>query len=343
MYHHVAQKIGLTRIEDLFMEFFGLRVRVVEVHMFKSLMARYYGVTYDKWLKKLLGGKLLQIDETEVELRTGKAYVWVFASMEEVVFMYRPIREGNFLKELLKDFRGVLVSDFYAAYDSILCPQQKCLIHLIRDMNQALLNNPFDKELQSVTGPFGTLLREIVETIDHHGLKACHLKKYDQRVAQFFESLAGQSFRSDAAAALRERLLKNRDRLFTFIHHDGVPWNNTNAENAIKRFASYREDTVGVLKEAGLKDYLVLLSLCHTCRYRGISFLKFLLSRERSIDAFGTRRRARRRPMIELYPKGFTPLHLEKLRRKKGQPSEMAGEQIDQAKDRANDSLEQAT
>src|SRR5207249_9759746 len=171
--------------------------------------------------------------------------------------------------------------------------------------------NPFDEDLQSVTGPFGALLREIVTTIDQYGLKRCHLKKYDRGVARFFESLAGQSFRSEAAEALRQRLLKNRDKLFTFIQHDGVPWNNNSAENAIKRFAYYREDTVGIMKEPGLKDYLVLLSLCHTCRYRGISFLKFLLSRERDIDAFGVKGRAkRRRPLIEVYPKGLVPPHL---------------------------------
>ena len=39
-------------------------------------------------------------------------------------YMYRPTREGDFLRELLKDFHGVLVSDFYAAYDAIECPQQ---------------------------------------------------------------------------------------------------------------------------------------------------------------------------------------------------------------------------
>ena len=61
----------------------------------------------------------------------------MFANVEEVVYLYRPTREGDFLQELLKDFRGVLVSDFYAAYDSLPCPQQKCLIHLIRDMNQS--------------------------------------------------------------------------------------------------------------------------------------------------------------------------------------------------------------
>ena len=69
--------------------------------------------------------------------------------------MYRPNREGDFLHELLKDFQGVLVSDFYAAYDSIDCPQQKCLIHLMRDMNQGLLDNPFDAELRALTDPFG--------------------------------------------------------------------------------------------------------------------------------------------------------------------------------------------
>jgi len=55
------------------------------------------------------------------------------------VYLYKPTREGEFLRELLKSFHGVLVSDFYSAYDAIECPQQKCLIHLIRDINQELL------------------------------------------------------------------------------------------------------------------------------------------------------------------------------------------------------------
>ena len=58
------------------------------------------------------------------------------------------------------------------------------------------------------------------------------------------------------------------------------------AENAIRQFAYYREDQPGRLRESGLADYLVLLSLYQTCRYRGVSFLKFLLSRETDIDAF---------------------------------------------------------
>jgi hypothetical protein len=124
-------------------------------------------------------------------------------------------------------------------------------------------------------------------------------------VEKYFESLVGQAFRSEAAEALRGRLLKNRDKLFTFICHDGVSWNNNLAENAIRQFAYYREDHPGRLRESGLADYLVLLSLYQTCRYRGVSFLKFLLSRETNMDAFCERPRRRRKSSgIEVYPEG---------------------------------------
>lgn len=94
-------------------------------------------------------------------------------------------------------------------------------------------------------------------------------------------------------------------RLFTFIKHDGVPWNNNSAEHAVKHFAHYREGADGVLSEAGLKDYLVLLSIQLTCKYKGVSFLKFLLSRETDIDAFRQNTRRRRPlPAFELYPQG---------------------------------------
>jgi hypothetical protein len=102
------------------------------------------------------------------------------------------------------------------------------------------------------------------------------------------------------------------------VGHDGVPWNNNNAENAIKQFAYYREETSGIMKEGGLSSYLTLLSLYQTCRYKGISFLKFLVSGQRDVDAFcmGNRSR-RRRSDIQVYPKGFIPPHFPKRDKQK--------------------------
>jgi predicted RecB family nuclease len=308
MFQHVFHGLSLHTIEDMFGEFFGLHVFNNEILMLKSLMRQYYEPTSFKCLRRILAGNVLHVDETEVKLRSGKGYVWVLTNVEEVVFMFRPTREGDFLHELLQEFHGVLVSDFYSVYDSVKCPQQKCLIHLIRDINQELLNSPFDEELQAVTRPFGTLLRAVVSTADRHGLKARHLRRHEGRVARFFQNLHRLTVHSEAAEALQDRLLRLRDKLFTFLRFDGVPWNNNNAENAIKRFAYYRERTIGTMTEAGLKDYLVLLSVCQTCRFKGISFLKFLLSRETDIDVFCESRRHKvERPEIEMYPEGFIP------------------------------------
>jgi hypothetical protein len=44
--------------------------------------------------------------------------------------------------------------------------------------------------------------------------------------------------------------------LFTFLDHDGVPWNNNNAEHAVKAFAYYRRVFDGMMGEDGLSDYL---------------------------------------------------------------------------------------
>jgi predicted RecB family nuclease len=314
MYGHVEHGFSLKALQALLRESFGLHVNCGEIHGFKSRLARHYRATYQGLLQKILAGRVLHADETEVYLKSGKGYVWVFSGVAEVIFMYRPTREGDFLQPLLKDFHGVLVTDFYAAYDSINCPQQKCLIHLMRDMNQDLLANPYDTELRSLTDPFGVLLRDVVTTIDHRGLKHRFLKKHEAAVDRYFQFVASQPFRSEAAEALRLRLQKYKDKLFTFLGHDAVSWNNNLAEYAIKRFACYRKDTVGSLKETGIRDYLTLLSICHTCRIRGISSLQFLLSRQLDLDLFSTRRGKRRRsPEIETCPKGMLPSRLAGL------------------------------
>jgi Transposase IS66 family len=149
-------------------------------------------------------------------------------------------------------------------------------------------------------------------------LRRQYLQPHEADVEQFFRSLVEKTISSESAEALRTRLTKNRNKLFTFLDYDGVPWNNNNAEHAIKQFAYYRENTIGNLHETGLSDYLVLLSICQICQYKGISFLKFMLSEEKDVDAFSQRKQQRQQlSTIELYPEGFVPQHFMSKYKKK--------------------------
>jgi hypothetical protein len=297
-------------------ESFGLPLQDSQVYDMKQNLAGYYEGTYNRLREKILAGPLAHADETGVKVRkVGGAYVWVFTNMEEVVYLYRPSREGDFLAEFFKGFQGVLVTDFYAAYDGLPCPQQKCLIHLLRDFNKDLLANPWDEELKSIAAAFGSLLRSVVSAVDRHGLKKKYLDRHEPAVAEYFRSITAMTCGSEAAEGYRQRLLKYRGKLFTFLGHDGVPWNNNNAEHAVKAFAHYRERVDGFVTETGLKQYLILLSIQQTCRYKGVSFLKFLLSRETDIDAFRDHQSRRRAaPAVEVYPEGVSQLRSTRKR-----------------------------
>src|SRR5208282_347305 len=284
MYQHVSNRTSLANLAMTARECLGLEFGEWDFQRLKCMAGDYYRDTYDDLLRQLMAGRLLHIDETSVWLRghvTG--YVWVFTNMESVVFMYRATREGEFLHDLMRPFSGVLVTDFYTAYDSIKCTQQKCLVHLMYDINSALLKNPFDKELNEIGRTFGALMRDIVDTIDRFGLRCRYLRKHQEQATTWLSGFRGSPMKSKIAEKYRKRIAKYGERLFTFLDHDGIPWNNNNAENSIKPFAKYRRLIRGRITEPGLRDYLVLLSIAHTCKYRGISLLAFLLSGDKQI------------------------------------------------------------
>jgi hypothetical protein len=284
---------------------FGLRIGYSTVNDFKASAADYYAGTRQRILAHMIEGNLVHADETTIALKDRSGYVWIFASLQAVVYFYADTREGDVLREKLTDFKGVLVSDFYAAYDSLACPQQKCLLHLMRDLNEALLAVPFDEQLRQIALGFGVLLKGIVETIDHWGLKRRFLKKHLAGVDRFYRQLAKADYQSEAALKFKDRFEKNRPRLFTFLSLDGIPWNNNNAEHAIKAFARLRRAIGGWSTAKGIDEYLVLLSVCQTCKYMGVDFLDFLRSGEKDIHAFAESRRGRGRRSPTNEPKAL--------------------------------------
>ena len=112
-------------------------------------------------------------------------------------------------------------------------------------------------------------------------MKQHFLHKHLAAVRRFYRNMETSLFRSEVAVRWRERLYKGRHTLFTFLKYDRVPSNNNNAEHAIKAFARLRKIIAGSSTVRGLADYLVLLSICQTCKYRGIDFLDFLCSGEK--------------------------------------------------------------
>jgi predicted RecB family nuclease len=283
---NIPQRVVVKNLNRLL----GFALNPSTLTTLKTSVARYYAAAFRLLVKRIVNGGILHADETGANVQGQSAYVWVFCNAEDVAYIYADTREADLLDQHLAAFRGVLISDFYAAYDAVACPQQKCLIHLLREMNNELMGNPYDEELKQLAQEFARLLRSIVDTVDRYGLKCYHLKKHRKPVECFYKQLAAQKLKSEPAMKWKGRFEKRRDVLFTFLEHDGVSWNNNNAEHAIKAFARLRDVLAGSVTATALEDYLILLSIYQTCEYRCLDFFDFLRSGQQDIDAFQAQR-----------------------------------------------------
>lgn len=295
LYLNIELRIPQIHVGSMLNRLFGFDMDLTNIGRFKSAAAHNYKDTYNCLINRLCSGRLLHVDETKAKVRNKDGFVWVFANMKEVAYVYTETREGNLLQTMLQNFNGVLVSDFYAVYDSIQCPQQKCLIHLIRDLNEDVLKHPYDEELKQLAFAFSVLVKPMIETVERFGLKSRFLKKHLITVDRFYRQIDRLILGSEIAIRFKDRLQKNRDKLFTFLRFNGVPWNNNNAEHAVKPFAALRQIIGGITTEKGISDYLILLSVCQTCKYTGVDFLDFLRSGEKDIHTFSESQGGRRR------------------------------------------------
>ena len=171
----------------------------------------------------------------------------------------------------------------------------------MRDLNDSVLKHAYDEELKVIVREFARLLKSIVDTIDRRGLKKRFLGRHHAEVARFYRKIGEIECQSEQAIKCRQRFEKNRDKLFRFLSHDGIPWHNNNAEHAIKAFAKLRNITRGSFTERTIESTLILLSVCQTCKYSGLDFFEFIRTGETDIYSFAERKREpRSRPSVLL-------------------------------------------
>jgi hypothetical protein len=100
-------------------ELFRFRLDRSHINHLKSGAAKLYQETYAGILNRIVAGRLIHADETKVSIAGNEAFVWVFTNLDDVIYFYTESREGDWLEPVLRDFKGVLITDFYAAYDSL--------------------------------------------------------------------------------------------------------------------------------------------------------------------------------------------------------------------------------
>lgn len=218
-------------------------------------------------------------DETVWREAGQNGYVWLFCTPQgERYYEYDHSRAGAVAKRILgSDFKGTLVTDFYAAYNDFPGEHQRCWAHLLRDLRalkeehkdneavlewavelrklydqaQALVKGPSPPTTQQREATYSRLVQDTAELArkhaeaKEHGTHPCH--------------------------TLCKRLLLHLEGLFQFVRQPGLSADNNLAERSVRPVVVMRKVSGGSQSERGSHTRMTLASLFSTWRANGLN------------------------------------------------------------------------
>jgi predicted RecB family nuclease len=291
IYQRIVLRLPYRSITQEIEDIFNEQVSGSTLVNFIKYFSEHYAETEKMSEQRILESPFVHIDETLISIEGTNYYVWVITDRKHVTFRMTATRETTIVQEFLLNYKGVLITDFYGGYDAIPCRQQRCLVHLIRDLNDDLWSNPYNRVYESFVNEVNTLLIPIFEAEEKYGLKTRHLRMFKKSVDQFFhDNIDKAPSNCELVSKYQKRFQRYRSSLFTFLELDGIPWHNNTAENAIRHLAIQRKISGSFFKNVATQ-YLRLLGIAQTCKFQDKSLLKFLLSEEIDVDRFKVARR----------------------------------------------------
>jgi hypothetical protein len=229
---------------------------------------------------------LIHADETGWRINGKNVWAWCFANPRIAVYLIENSRGSQVLREALGDsLPGVLVCDFYAAYNFLDAQKQRCLVHLLRELHTLRDKVPaicVNKHLQ----PLSELLLDALAL----GKRREQLTptKYEQQcdaIYRRYAALATAPSTNEHVKRIQKRLDKYSDEMFTFLEMPHVPPDNTPVERDIRSVAAARADG-GVNRTAwGAQAFAHAKSVIRTCQKQGRNFLQYGLQVVRAASA----------------------------------------------------------
>lgn len=262
---------------------YGLHLSVGELVEVLHTVADRGQTHYASLREQIRQAEHVHADETGWREEGENGYVWSF-STERICYLERHASRGSevvkgVLGEAERDeeaFRGVLSSDFYAAYSWYPGEHQRCWVHLLRDLHDLKQKHPHEPGVQQwaeavkqVYEDAKTWVSEKPQALPKQRRRQRSL--FQQQIEHLGEPFAGVE--GIAQKTLAQRLVRFSPELFTFVEYPQVPADNNAAERAIRPNVIARKISGGTRSEKGSKTRCVLRSLFATWKKQGKDLL----------------------------------------------------------------------
>ena len=236
---------------------------------------------FEPWYEQIAGeardSAVLHADETGWRVNGITYWLWCFANPDLCYYLIDRSRGSPALEKFfIEAFDGVLVTDFWAAYNAVSAgDRQCCLVHLLRELEKVDQHND-SPEWQAFAKKLRRLLRDGIRLRKRPDFEAGNFESRIRRMDQRLMDMARGEYADADARRLAKRLLKHCDQLFTFLDYPDVAFDNNLAERMIRPAVILRKNSQSNRSEKGAATQAVLMSVYRTLKLRGHDPLKVI-------------------------------------------------------------------
>jgi hypothetical protein len=269
--------ISLGKTGNLLHDFFGLTVSRAGLLGHLRWGGTLFAPVVEQLLELLRQSPVVQGDETGWRINGQIAWAWCFRDPRLALLLIDRHRSRAVIERVLgPSFAGTLVSDFYAAYNGLDCPKQRCLVHLLRELAKLREELPW-QSVRAFIQPLIDLFRDAIQLgKDRDCLKRTAFVQAWQDILDRFDDLllTTQTQNADCLRIWR-RLFKHCDELFTFLQDPRVPADNNGSERDIRSLAAARNDGGTHRADCSAAAFARIKSVVVTGMKNGVRFIEY--------------------------------------------------------------------
>jgi transposase len=271
-------RMPVRRVQAYLETLHGLQLSVGEVVELAHDVQQQLQGQVDALKTEIQSSTVVHGDETGWRENGQNGYVWAFVTDGPAAvryFEYDRSRSHWVPQRILgADFRGWLVTDFYAAYNLLPVQHQRCWVHLLRDLHTLRETHPGQAEVLEWSAAVHTLYDEGCAWLDAHPTPM--LSERQVEYTQLYQQMCalGEQYAlkyEHPCHTLAKRLLRYQDELLQFVLVPDLPADNNLAERSIRPLVVIRKISGGSRSQKGTKTRLSLASLLHTWAARNLN------------------------------------------------------------------------
>jgi len=271
---HYDAGIPYEKLTGIFNNIFGLPLTTgCLIGMDKRISAKGLPL-YTELEEQIKNASVSYTDETGRKINGENNWLWHAGNNERAFYKIDPRRNHEVAEGILgKDFKGVIVSDCLGSYNLVNAgAKQKCIAHLLRDMDKLDLLYPDNPETIAFTVNLENILREGLDAKNEYKdnrLTLNDLQAVKASLENKLTALTNVKLSKRKAEALRKRLIRHKGEWFTFLIYPEVEPTNNIAERHLRPSVISRKLSFGNKTRSGADRHALMMSLIQTEKLQG--------------------------------------------------------------------------